>query len=84
MLHDEQAGHLVSIKVGVTCGFRLVIEPGLSQEDSDTENLFGLCILDASTGEFNLSTFVDDVCGTKLETVIRQLRPKEILFTKVY
>lgn len=55
----------------------------LSQEDSDTENSFGLCILDASTGEFNMSTFVDDVCGTKLETVMRQLRPKEILFTKV-
>lgn len=47
------------------------------------ENSFGLCILDASTGEFNISTFVDDVCGTRLETIIRQLRPKEILFTKV-
>lgn len=53
------------------------------QEDQDAENSFGLCILDAATSEFNMSTFVDDVCGTRLETIIRQLRPKEILYIKV-
>lgn len=40
-------------------------------------------MLDSSTSEFNLSAFTDDVCRTKLETMLRQLRPKEILFTKV-
>jgi DNA mismatch repair protein MSH6 len=44
---------------------------------------FGICVLDSSTSEFNLSAFTDDVCRTKLETMLRQLRPKEILFTKV-
>ena len=71
MLTDEQAGHCVSIR-----------EDG--EEDPKTgKQKFGLCVLDSSTSEFNLSAFEDDVCRTKLETLIRQLRPKEIVFTKV-
>lgn len=51
------------------------------QEVEDEDN-FGLCVLDAATGEFNLCSFVDDVCRTKLETMMRQLRPKELVHTK--
>lgn len=71
LLTDEQAGHCVSIR-----------EEG--EEDRKTgKQKFGLCVLDSSTSEFNLSAFEDDVCRTKLETIMRQLRPKEIVFTKV-
>ena len=71
LLTDEQAGHCVSIR-----------EEG--EEDSKTgKQKFGLCVLDSSTSEFNLSAFEDDVCRTKLETIMRQLRPKEVIFTKV-
>ena len=71
LLTDEQAGHCVSIR-----------EEG--EEDPKTgKQKFGLCVLDSSTSEFNLSAFEDDVCRTKLETIMRQLRPKEIIFTKV-
>ena len=67
-LTDEQAGHCVSIR-----------EDG--EEDPKTgKQKFGLCVLDSSTSEFNLSAFEDDVCRTKLETLIRQLRPKEIVY----
>ncbi|KZT01205.1 DNA mismatch repair protein Msh6 [Laetiporus sulphureus 93-53] len=70
LLTDEQAGHCVSIR----------------EEESDNEKdgkqTFGICVLDSATSEFNLSAFEDDVCRTKLETLIRQLRPKEIIFTK--
>ena len=45
--------------------------------------MYGICILDASTGEFNLSAFEDDVCNTRLETMFRQIRPKELLHAKV-
>jgi DNA mismatch repair protein MSH6 len=38
--------------------------------------------MDASTGEFNLSAFDDDVCRTRLETMFRQIRPKELVFAK--
>ncbi|KZO95305.1 DNA mismatch repair protein Msh6 [Calocera viscosa TUFC12733] len=42
-------------------------------------NTFGVCTLDAATGEFNLCAFEDDVCRTRLETLMRQLRPKELV-----
>lgn len=43
---------------------------------------FGVCVLDASTAEFSLSSFEDDTCRTQLETLIRQLKPKEIIHEK--
>ena len=69
LLTDEQAGHCIAI----------------SEEQSNDDSLkrFGICVLDCSTSEFNLSAFEDDICRTKLETLMRQVRPKEILFTKV-
>ncbi|KAH7886999.1 muts domain V-domain-containing protein [Phlebopus sp. FC_14] len=67
LLTDEQAGHCISIREDVS-----------SKQGSH----FGICILDSATSQFNLSAFDDDVCLTKLETMIRQLRPKEVVFTK--
>jgi DNA mismatch repair protein MSH6 len=71
LLTDEQAGHCISICEEV------------SDDNSDSKNKFGICVLDCSTSQFNLSAFEDDVCRTRLETLMRQLRPKELLFTKV-
>lgn len=71
LLTDDQAGHCISI-----C-------EEFSEDGSDSKNNFGICVLDCSTSQFNLSAFEDDVCRTKLETLMRQLRPKEVLFTKV-
>ncbi|KAJ7197253.1 muts domain V-domain-containing protein [Mycena pura] len=69
MLSDDQAGHFISI-----CE---KFEEGL-----DSTSTFGVSVLDCATSQFNLSSFEDDVCRTKLETLMRQLRPKELLFTK--
>ncbi|KZT71945.1 DNA mismatch repair protein Msh6 [Daedalea quercina L-15889] len=69
LLTDEQAGHCVSIREA-------------ESEDGKDRQIFGVCVLDSATSEFNLSAFEDDVCRTKLETLMRQLRPKEIIFTK--
>ncbi|KAI0642601.1 DNA mismatch repair protein Msh6 [Trametes meyenii] len=71
LLTDEQAGHCVSIREGEA-----------SESNKDGKQTFGICVLDSATSEFNLSAFEDDVCRTKLETMMRQLRPKEIIFTK--
>ncbi|KAH9848373.1 DNA mismatch repair protein Msh6 [Lenzites betulinus] len=71
LLTDEQAGHCVSIR-----------EEEAPETDKDGKQTFGICVLDSATSEFNLSAFEDDVCRTKLETLMRQLRPKEIIFTK--
>ncbi|KAG6841043.1 hypothetical protein C0991_002351 [Blastosporella zonata] len=69
LLTDEQAGHCISIYEEE------------SQENPDN-NKFGVCVLDCSTSQFDMSAFEDDVCRTKLETLMRQLRPKELLFVK--
>lgn len=67
LLLDEQAGHCVSIREAVR----------------DDVTCFGISVLDSATSEFQLSAFEDDVCHTKLETMMRQLRVKELVFTKV-
>jgi len=74
-LTDEQAGHCVSICESSS--------ENVEGTNSDSERQFGICILDCSTSEFNLSSFQDDVCRTKLETLMRQICPKELLFKKV-
>ncbi|EJD51320.1 DNA mismatch repair protein Msh6 [Auricularia subglabra TFB-10046 SS5] len=43
---------------------------------------FGVCVLDCSTSEFNMASFEDDPCRTKLETVLRRTRVKEMLGIK--
>ncbi|KAL4256940.1 DNA mismatch repair protein [Pleurotus pulmonarius] len=70
LLHDDLAGHCVSIKEDV------------NSEGTEERPRFGVCVLDCATSEFNMSAFEDDVCRTKLETLLRQLRPKEMIFTK--
>ncbi|EIN08523.1 DNA mismatch repair protein Msh6 [Punctularia strigosozonata HHB-11173 SS5] len=74
LLIDEEAGHCVSIREHAP-------DPE-NPADAKKESTFGVAVLDSSTSEFNLSAFEDDVCRTKLETLLRQLRPKEIIFTK--
>ncbi|KAF6764079.1 DNA mismatch repair protein msh6 [Ephemerocybe angulata] len=70
LLTDENAGHCVCI-----C-------EESAEDGSDSANKFGICVLDCSTSQFNLTGFVDDICRTKLETLLRQICPKEFLFTK--
>ncbi|GAA5901645.1 hypothetical protein JCM6882_006031 [Rhodosporidiobolus microsporus] len=68
MLTDDMSSHCVAIK-----------------EDTPTPSSppsFGVCVLDASTAEFQLSHFTDDACRTELETLIRQLKPKELIHQK--
>ena len=43
---------------------------------------FGVVILDASTAEINLSLLEDDNDRTQLETLITQMKPKEIVYEK--
>ncbi|GAA5958465.1 hypothetical protein JCM21900_001479 [Sporobolomyces salmonicolor] len=68
MLTDDMSNHCVAIK-----------------EDTPTPASlpsFGVCVLDASTAEFSLSYFADDVSRTQLETLVRQLKPKEVIHQK--
>ena len=40
-------------------------------------------MLDASTGAFDMAYLEDDIVNTNLETLFRQIRPKELLYAKV-
>ncbi|KAJ4482025.1 muts domain V-domain-containing protein [Lentinula aciculospora] len=68
MITDDEAGHCISVRE--------------VESDDGSHNTFGICVLDCSTSQFDLAVFEDDICRTKLETMIRQIRPKEMLFTK--
>ncbi|KDN37684.1 hypothetical protein K437DRAFT_296514 [Tilletiaria anomala UBC 951] len=48
---------------------------------ADTPTI-GICTLDAATAEFRLAHFIDDATRGKLETLLRSLRIKELLYEK--
>ncbi|KAI8335064.1 muts domain V-domain-containing protein [Chlamydoabsidia padenii] len=50
--------------------------------DDQSEPIFGICFVDTSTAEFNLATFQDDKNRTKLETLIMQIKPRELVTEK--
>ena len=68
MLHDELATYCIAVKE--LC----------PSEDTDPE--FGIAFVDAATGEMGICQFKDDGDRTKLETLLAQLRPKEVLLEK--
>ncbi|EPX73720.1 MutS protein [Schizosaccharomyces octosporus yFS286] len=49
--------------------------------DSD-EPSFGICFIDTSTGGFQLCEFTDDIHRTKLDTLLTQTRPRELILEK--
>ncbi|SPO26840.1 related to MSH6 - DNA mismatch repair protein [Ustilago trichophora] len=67
-LPDDLNSYCVSIKEAATAG--------------RNGPIFGVCTLDAATAEFNLTEFEDDESRTRLETLLRSLRLKEVLHEK--
>jgi DNA mismatch repair protein MSH6 len=51
----------------------------IMDKGEDKRHRFGICVLDCATSQFNSSAFEDDVCRTRLETLMRQIHPKEVL-----
>jgi len=68
MLHDELATYCMAIRE--MC----------PSEDSDPE--FGVAFVDTATGEMGFCQFKDDRDRTKFETLLAQLRPKEVLLER--
>ncbi|EIW67861.1 hypothetical protein TREMEDRAFT_40008 [Tremella mesenterica DSM 1558] len=66
-LSTHESNHCVAVK---------------EQVDPNGTVVYGVCVLDASTGEFQLTALEDDVLRTKLGTLFRQIRPKELLHAK--
>lgn len=66
MLQDDMSTFCVSIK----------------ESERDGLPAFGISFVDAATGQFFLSEFVDDAEMTRFETFIAQTRPQELLLEK--
>ncbi|KAI8805196.1 DNA mismatch repair protein msh6 [Cladochytrium replicatum] len=56
-----------------------VKESDMSESSGPT---FGICFVDTSTAEFSLCQFVDDAERTQFETLLLQLKPKELVLEK--
>ena len=69
MLQDDLATYCVSIK---------------ESDGEDGRPAFGISFVDAATGQFFLTDFVDDAEMTKFETFIAQTRPQELLLEKAF
>ncbi|KAJ1535025.1 DNA mismatch repair protein msh6, partial [Nowakowskiella sp. JEL0078] len=57
----------------------------LSLKEDVSEHLpptFGVSFVDTSTAEFNICSFTDDIHRTKFETLLLQLKPKELVLEK--
>ncbi|KAG0243739.1 DNA mismatch repair protein msh6 [Mortierella sp. GBA43] len=70
LLTSENATYCMAIKE--------MNRPGM--EHLPTE--FGIAFVDTSTAEFNLVTFTDDMDRTKFETLVTQIKPREIVVEK--
>ncbi|KAM0755699.1 DNA mismatch repair protein Msh6 [Meredithblackwellia eburnea MCA 4105] len=68
MLTDDLSNHCVAVKEEIS--------------SPTSPPIFGVCVLDASTAGFSFSYFEDDISRTQLETLIRQLKPKELIHQK--
>ncbi|CAO3601033.1 unnamed protein product [Absidia cylindrospora] len=50
--------------------------------DEHTDPMYGICFVDTATAEFNLVTFQDDKNRTNFETLIMQIKPRELVTEK--
>ncbi|MCJ1471944.1 DNA mismatch repair protein msh6 [Lambiella insularis] len=66
MLQDDMSTYCVAIKESIM----------------DDNPMFGIAFVDAATGQFFLTEFIDDLDMTKFETFVAQIRPQELLLEK--
>ncbi|KAL6716616.1 DNA mismatch repair protein msh6 [Lecanora helva] len=68
MLQDDMSTYCVAIK----------------ESEEDGRPAFGIAFVDAASGQFFLSEFLDDAELTKFETFMAQMKPRELLLEKSY
>ncbi|KAG7886366.1 hypothetical protein KL938_000019 [Ogataea parapolymorpha] len=67
MLSDEMSRYCLSLK---------------EVTNNDNSKTFGVCFVDTATGKIQLTQFDDDVDCNKLETLLAQIQPMEVLIEK--
>lgn len=72
LIRDNHSSYLLAVKE----------KPNVGKISATLQVTYGICLLDAATGEFNMGEFTDDKQRTQFETLVLQTRPKEILYEK--
>lgn len=54
----------------------------LSLVQSESDNSFGVCIVEATTHFIYLDEFKDDKLNTNLRTILKKLKPAEVVYDK--
>lgn len=72
-----------SLIAGDMSTYCLALKEDTSSQAGDDAPKIAACFVDAAVGEFSFASFTDDGSRTGLETMVLQLRPREIIFEKV-
>ena len=82
MIHTDLATYCLAIREEAGSYYMYEDENIGKAESSFPDRLFGVAIVDTSTGEMQLLEFEDDNECTKLDTLMSQVTPKEIVMEK--
>lgn len=82
MIHTDLATYCLAIREEAGSYYMYEDENIGKAESSFPDRLFGVAIIDTSTGEMQLLEFEDDNECTKLDTLMSQVIPKEIVVEK--
>lgn len=91
---DEKMKKIINRELACVLTSGTLVDPGMLQDDMSTycaaikeseqegRPAFGVAFVDTATAQFFLTNFEDDVEMTKFETLVAQIRPREILLEK--
>lgn len=54
----------------------------IQEQNQQGSTYYGICVVDTSTYEWKISSFIDDERCSQLETILLQTQPKEILYDR--
>ena len=80
MLHSDLATYCLAIREEPG-NFYMYDDPS-GEENNCPDRIFGISFIDTSTGEVQLVEFEDDNECSKLDTIMSQVKPKEIIIEK--
>jgi len=80
MIHSDLATYCLAIRE--ESGDFYMHDDYSVDEKSNPDRIFGISFIDTSTGEVQLIEFGDDNECTKLDTIMSQVKPKEIIIEK--
>ncbi|KAL6049811.1 DNA mismatch repair protein msh6, variant 2 [Balamuthia mandrillaris] len=88
LLNDPRANYLMVIKESLDAPeeenrvYDTLEAPSLPRQREPPHPRFGICLVDASTGDFNIYEFVDDAARNHLETLLLREKPQEVLYER--